>query len=100
MIEEREIHLRDYLRTLYKRKFTVLTFFVIVFVIVLIGALSATPIYESATKVLIEKVELYSMSMMNPYYTPYDPEFYDTQLQLIKSTAVAQKVVKKLNLES
>jgi polysaccharide biosynthesis transport protein len=100
MIEEREIHLRDYLRTLYKRKFTVLTFFVIVFVIVLIGALSATPIYEAATKVLIEKVELYSMSMMNPYYTPYDPEFYDTQLQLIKSTAVAQKVVKKLNLES
>ena len=100
MIEEREIHLRDYLRTLYKRRLTVLTFFVIVFVVVLIGALSATPIFEAASKVLIEKVELYSMSMMNPYGTPYDPEFYDTQLQLIKSTPVAQKVVKKLNLDN
>jgi len=99
MIEEREIHLRDYLRTLYKRRLTVLTFFVIVFVVVLIGALSATPIFEAASKVLIEKVELYNMSMMNPYSTPYDPEFYDTQLQLIKSTAVAQKVVKTLNLD-
>jgi polysaccharide biosynthesis transport protein len=98
--EEREIHLRDYLRTLYKRRLTVLTFFIIVFVVVLIGALSATPIFEAATKVLIEKVELYNMSMMNPYGTPYDPEFYDTQLQLIKSTAVAQKVVKKLNLDN
>jgi len=98
--EEREIHLRDYLRTLYKRRLTVLTFFIIVFVVVLIGALSATPIFEAASKVLIEKVELYNMSMMNPYGTPYDPEFYDTQLQLIKSTAVAQKVVKKLNLEN
>ena len=100
MVEEKEIHLRDYLRTLYKRRLTVLTFFIIVFVVVLIGALSATPIFEAASKVLIEKVEVYNMSMMNPYSTPYDPEFYDTQLQLIKSTAVAQKVVKKLNLDN
>lgn len=99
MFEEREIHLRDYLRVLYKRKFTVLTFFIIVFVLVLIGALSITPVYEASTKVLIEKVDIYNLSMMNPYFMPYDPDFYETQLQLIKSSAVAQKVVKKLSLE-
>jgi capsular exopolysaccharide synthesis family protein len=102
-MEEREIHLRDYLKTLYKRKYTVLTFFVIVFVVVLIGALSTTPVYEATTKVLIEKIELYNMSMASgggPYFMPYDPEFYDTQLHLIKSTAVAQKVVNKLSLEN
>ena len=100
MMEEREIHLRDYLKILYKRKYTVLTFFIIVFVVVLIGALSTTPVFEATTKVLIEKIELYNVSAMGPYYTPFDPEFSDTQLHLIKSTAVAQKVVNKLSLEN
>jgi succinoglycan biosynthesis transport protein ExoP len=100
MLEEKEIHLRDYLKVLYKRKYTVLTFFVIVFVVVLIGALSTTPVFEATTKVLIEKVELYNAAMMSPYMMPYDPEFFDTQYQLIKSTSVAQKVVKNLFLEN
>ena len=99
MLEEREIHLRDYLRVLYKRKYTVLTFFIIVFVLVLIGALSITPVYEASSKVLIEKVDIYNLSMNNPYFMPYDPDFYETQLQLIKSSAVAEKVVRKLSLE-
>src|SRR4030043_1130785 len=98
-MEEREIHLREYLRVVYKRRYTVYTFFVIVFVVVLIGTLSATPVYNASTKVLIEKVEPSNLSVMSPYYMPYDPEFYETQYQLIKSTSVAQKVVKMLSLE-
>jgi succinoglycan biosynthesis transport protein ExoP len=98
-MEEREIHLRDYLRIIYKRKYTVYTFFIIVFVVVLIGTLSATPVYNASTKVLIEKVESSNLSVMSPFYMPYDPEFYETQYQLIKSTSVAQKVVKMLSLE-
>jgi succinoglycan biosynthesis transport protein ExoP len=99
-MEEKEIHLRDYLRVLLKRRHTVYTFFTIVFVVVLIGTLSATPIYKASTKVLIERVEPYNLTMMYPYYTPYDPEFYETQYQLIKSTSVAQKVVRMLSLEN
>jgi succinoglycan biosynthesis transport protein ExoP len=98
-MEEREIHLRDYLRIIYKRRYTVFTFFIIVFIVVLIGTLSSTPIYKASTKVLIEKAEPSNLSMMYPYYMPYDPEFYETQYQLIKSTSVAQKVVNMLSLE-
>jgi polysaccharide biosynthesis transport protein len=98
-MEEREIHLRDYLKTIYKRRYTVYTFFAIVFVIVLIGTLSSTPVYQASTKVLIEKVEPANLSAAYPYYMPYDPEFYETQYQLIKSTSVAQKVVAMLSLE-
>jgi succinoglycan biosynthesis transport protein ExoP len=98
-MEEREIHLRDYLRTIYKRRYTVYTFFVIVFVVVLIGTLSTTPIYKATTEVLIEKVEPSNLSMMYPYYFSYDPAFYETQYQLIKSASVAQKVVEMLDLE-
>jgi succinoglycan biosynthesis transport protein ExoP len=99
-MEEREIHLREYLRIIYKRRYTVCTFFTIVFVVVLIGTLSTTPVYQASTKVLIEKVEPSNLSMMSPFYMSYDPEFYETQYQLIKSTSVAQKVVKMLSLES
>jgi uncharacterized protein involved in exopolysaccharide biosynthesis len=99
-MEERETHLRDYLRIIYKRRYTVYTFFTVVFVVVLIGTLSSTPIYKASTGVLIERVEPYNLTMMSPYYTPYDPEFYETQYQLIKSTSVAKKVVTMLALEN
>ncbi len=99
-MEEREIHLRDYLRVISKRRYTVYTFFTVVFIVVLIGTLSSTAIYKASTKVLIERVEPSNLTMMNPYYTAYDPEFYETQYQLIKSTSVAQKVVKMLALEN
>jgi succinoglycan biosynthesis transport protein ExoP len=99
-MEEREIHLRDYLRIIYKRRYTAFTFFIIVFIVVLIGTLSTTPVYKASTKVLLEKVEPSNLSMMYPYYMPYDPEFYETQYQLIKSTSVAQKVVNMLSLET
>jgi succinoglycan biosynthesis transport protein ExoP len=99
-MEEREIHLRDYLRIIYKRRYTVYTFFAVVFIIVLIGTLSATPVYLASTKVLIEKVEPYNLTMMAPYYSAYDPDFYETQYQLIKSTSVAKKVVTMLALEN
>ena len=99
-MEEREIHLRDYLRVISKRRYTVYTFFAVVFIVVLIGTLSSTAIYKASTKVLIERVEPSNLTMMNPYYTAYDPEFYETQYQLIKSTSVAQKVVKMLALEN
>jgi len=97
-VEEREIHLRDYLRTIYKRRYTVYTFFIIVFAVVVIGTFSTTPVYKATTQVLIEKVEPSSLSMMYPYYFSYDPAFYETQYQLIKSASVAQKVVEMLDL--
>ncbi|MDA8239689.1 MAG: polysaccharide biosynthesis tyrosine autokinase [Nitrospiraceae bacterium] len=99
MEEEKEIHLRDYLKIIVKRRQLAFTFFGVVFALSLILTLSSTPLYMATTKVLIEKSEPNNLAMMNMYYTPYDPEFYETQYQLIKSTSVAQKVVKVLNLD-
>ena len=98
-MEEKEIHLRDYLKVINKRRYTVATFFIIVATITLIRTLSAVPVYTSSSRLLIEKAEPSSM-MMNYYYAPYDPEFYETQYHLIKSASVAKKVVKALSLET
>src|SRR3990172_1390919 len=98
-MDEKEMHLRDYIRVIVKRRNTVYTFFTVVFSIFLIVTFSATPVYMATTKVLIEKSEPSNLAMMNYYYTPYDPEFYETQYQLIKGTSVAQKVIAMLSLD-
>lgn len=96
--DEQTIHLRDYLRVIFKRRHTVATFFFVVFTVVVIGTLSTTPVYRATTKLVIEKSE--TRNIMNNYaYMPYDPEFYETQNQLIKSVAVARKVVDMLGLD-
>ena len=98
MNEEREIHLRDYIRILRKRKSTIVIFFAIVFIMILVGSLTSTPVYSTATKVLIEKNEP-NQILTNYTYVSYDPEFLETQSLIIKSIPVSKKVVHLLNLE-
>jgi len=91
------IHLREYLKVLRKRKYIVLTCFIIVFGVVLIQTFSAQPVYMASTKVLIEKVV--QPVLPGGYINDYDADFYETQFQLIKSTAVSKKVVDLLYLD-
>lgn len=91
-MDEKEIHLRDYLRIVNKRKNTVLTFFTLTFLVVIIATFTATPIYRASTKVLMER-DVSSPLAGNYGYLPYDPEFLETQYQIITSAAVAEKVV-------
>lgn len=97
-MEEQEIHLRDYLRVILKRKYVVAIFFVVTVLAVGIGTLRMTPIYEASTQVLVEKNQGASLTQRSPYES-YDPEFYETQRQLILSQSVARKVVVLLDLE-
>ena len=56
-MQEQEIHLRDYIRVIRKRKSIVVTFFLITFLVVVIGTFTATPLYRASTKILVEKNE-------------------------------------------
>jgi capsular exopolysaccharide synthesis family protein len=97
-MEEKEIHLRDYLRIVTKRKNTVLTFFLITFLVVLISTFTATPIYRATTKVMMERDASGALTS-NYRYLSYDPEFLETQYQVITSMAVAEKVADLLGPE-
>lgn len=98
-MEEREIHLRDYIRIIKKRKFTIFTFFIITFLVVFIGTFTASPVFKASTKVLIEKVEANPLRQTYPIHF-MDPEFLETQVQIIKSLSVANRVVKLLALDT
>jgi polysaccharide biosynthesis transport protein len=97
-MEEKEINLRHYFSILIKRKNTIFTVFVVVFAISLLVTLSSTPIYTATTRILIERNDPAPLQGMY-YFVPYDPEFYETQYQLIKSGAVARRVVGLLSTD-
>ncbi|MFH2130934.1 MAG: Wzz/FepE/Etk N-terminal domain-containing protein, partial [bacterium] len=97
-MEAQEIHLRDYYRILKKRKFTIFTFLVVTVTIVTIVTFTMSPRYRASTKMLIEKNE--SNPLENVTYTRWDPEFLETQYQIIKSYNVARNVVRTLSLDT
>jgi succinoglycan biosynthesis transport protein ExoP len=83
-----EVHLRDYLQVVNKRRTLVLAVFVLIFVSVALHTYTRVPIYRGTTKVLIEKSVNQGLTSNGGGYR-YDPEFYETQFQLIKSRPVA-----------
>jgi capsular exopolysaccharide synthesis family protein len=97
--QEQEIHLRDYIRVLKKRKTTVLTFLVLTFFTVIIATFTTTPYYTASSQVLIEKNSASGSLENSRSYTPYDPDFLTTQFEIIRSSNVAHRVVKTLQLD-
>ena len=91
--------LQNYFKVLQKRWQIVAAVGGGIFVLVLLVTLISTPIYEGSAKVIIERVEIDNLTGINKAQQP-DPEFYNTQFQLIRSQAVARRVVDLLGLES
>ena len=97
-MDEKEINLRDYLRVLNARKISILAFFILTVLLVIIITFAVTPQYKPSTKLLIKKNT--SADITDGYtYNSFDPKFLETQFQLIKSAAVIEKVVQNLDTE-
>jgi succinoglycan biosynthesis transport protein ExoP len=96
-LEEREVHLRDYLQIILKRKGTILCVFILVFLITVIKTYTATPYYTTSSRVLIERNEDTRGLNLGLIYG-YEPYFLYTQAEIIKSLNVARRVVTSLDL--
>jgi len=96
--QKTDLHLFDLIATIRKRQRVILSFFLVVFGLVVLFTFAATPLYQGTTKVLIEKGEADDLTGRTRGST-HDPIFYETQLQLIRSRAVVERVVDLLNLE-
>src|SRR5207253_10537284 len=94
--------LREYLRVLIKRKWTVLFCLVGVFIMVAISSLKMTPIYEASGSIAVNKADpglvnfKDSGSMSIDYYDPAD---LDTEVKILQSDLLALQVIKQLNLD-
>jgi uncharacterized protein involved in exopolysaccharide biosynthesis len=97
---EEEIHLRDYLRVIFKRRWLIATVLLIVVVSVTIESFRMTPIFQATAQVMIESdnpkvVDIEEVLRVNKT----DEDYYQTQYGILKSKALALKVIKTLNLK-
>jgi capsular polysaccharide biosynthesis protein len=92
---------RDYLRVIFRQKTVIVTTFVTVMAVVLLGLMLQTPVYESQVKMLISAQKLVEA----PYYQELagggghdTANATVTQSEIVKSMPVLDRTVKSLNL--
>jgi polysaccharide biosynthesis transport protein len=92
-----EMHLRDIFRTLRKHRF--MCIFIILATIsgALVINFTTIPQYEASTKIVIDRGQSDDLTGRNS--TGRDPEFFQTQYQLIRSGAVVRRALDKMNEE-
>jgi len=94
-------HLRDYLRTLLKYRWVVMTCFAVVVGTVTIATFLQTPIYEGVARVMIERELPRVLNIQDVQALDAgSQDFYQTQYEIIKSRPVLARVIESLRLAS
>lgn len=97
---QKEIDLRDYLRVLSKRRWTIISLFLLIVMIAAVHTFTTTPYYQATARIVIEKenpnlVSVEEVMAVDSTGTDY----YQTQYKIIESRSVAREVVERLNLD-
>jgi len=101
VLPSQESTLREYLRVLIKRKWTVLTCLIGIFVVVAIASLRQTPVYEAVGQIAVNKADssLITFKDSVPVMDYYDPTDLDTEVRILQSDLLALQVIRQLNLD-
>ncbi|MCH8163461.1 MAG: polysaccharide biosynthesis tyrosine autokinase, partial [Proteobacteria bacterium] len=98
--QDEEIDLRQLFFTLLKYKWSILALATTVSVLAALWAYSLVPIYRATALLLIESEEAKVISIEEVYGLPGGNwEYYETQLHILKSRVLAEKVFDFLKLE-
>src|SRR5205807_2445557 len=86
VIGDGEVHLLDYVKVLYKRRWTAITAFLVVFLSVTIYTFTATPIYEAKVQILIEKENTNVVTFKEAFeQNQIADDYYQTQYKILQS---------------
>ena len=97
-----ESALREYLRVLIKRKWTVIGCLLAIFGVVAIATLKMTPIYRASGSIAINKPDYNLVNFKdsgNMGAEFYDPTDLDTEVNILQSDLLALDVIRRLNLD-
>ena len=99
--DEDEIDLLAYWHILVKRRWLVLSILAGVVALALLKTLMATPIYRATSVLQLEKqgTQVVQVEGIQPDGYGWDPDFLQTQYELIKSRSLAERVANELNLD-
>jgi capsular exopolysaccharide synthesis family protein len=97
--QEQEIHLRDYLHVLQKRKWLLIATVVVAFSTAAIVSFRTRPLYQSAAQIMIEmdtaRILPTELMAQNPWGTQ---DYLNTQYRILQSTSLAVKVAERLRI--
>jgi capsular exopolysaccharide synthesis family protein len=93
------IHLLDYVRVLYKRRWTTSTVFLLVLLAVIVYTFTATPVYEGRTRLLIDSDAPNILSFKEVIdQAQAESEYYQTQYNILQSRTLARATLDDLGL--
>ena len=98
-IPHRGRSIQDYIRILLKRRWAILSVFIIVLGTVAFNTFTEVPIYRATVQILIERQTPRILEQGSAPYDSYSDEFYQTQYKLLESRALAKKLVDKMHLQ-
>lgn len=94
-----EIDLMQLWHTVWRRKWSIISLVIVVVLVAILAVLSITPIYRAGATLLIEQKAAKVVSIEQVYgLEGTGNEYLQTQFELLKSRALAERVIKKLNL--
>ena len=100
----KEIDLLDYLKVLSRRRRLVIAFASALVLLTAVFSFLAAPKYRATATLLIEEGGSKMLSLEDSFDNPtrvyQDLRFFNTQLRLLKSKSLIEKVVKRMRLES
>jgi succinoglycan biosynthesis transport protein ExoP len=102
---ERELHLRDYWRTVRKRLWLIIGLALIISTIAALKQARQPDIYQAHARVQVDTESLnpaLGASKGGYYYsdnTYMDPEYFNTQVQILSSPTLLRRVARNLDLE-
>lgn len=104
-MHKEEIHLKDYIDVVRRRRGVVIVFFVITVLAVTIGSFIMTPLYRATATIMIDPespnvlTTTGAVELQSQNYYSYR-EYYQSQLEIVTSYTLAKKVFNELSLGS
>jgi len=99
MLRDDEIDLRRHCQFVYRRKWSILAFAVLVAAGAALACSFIQPQYRASATVMIEAQQANILSLQDVYGAEErGQEYYQTQFEILKSRPLAEKVVKRLDL--
>src|SRR5687768_8441183 len=94
-----EVHLLDRLAVVFKHLRLIAAVFAIVVSIAMLESYSATPLYRSQARIVIQDERSTAIGTLNSTDPAYwqDPEpYFNTQYRILQSRGLARRIIKKL----
>ncbi len=101
MFDEQEFHLRDYLVVIKKWRWLIVAVMLPVVAFSTFMALRSVPVYQATGRLLIERSTPNIVSFSDPGASngyAWDPYLVETQINIIRSHAVAKRAIEKLGM--